>query len=851
MAKLFDKVDVDSATPFLRQYLKEKSEYPHALLLFRMGDFYETFYEDAQILSEVTGIALTSRPAGKDNRIPLAGIPVKAAQTYIHKLIQGGHRVAICEQLEPPQGKLIKRKVVRVITPGTSLDPDFLQPHRNCYLCSVVIKGKIAGIAYAEVASGEFYAGEVETDQLEEQLNQLNPTEVLTRNEQYTWSKSWLTTVLDKTYYTPSVRESLLRHLGVLSLQGFGIEANCLAEISAAALFEYLNKTTQSDLKHIKKIIRYDPQDFMVIDNVTFKNLEIFESSRGDQNYSLANILDFTKLASGRRTLRRWLNYPLVDRDNIEKRLDAVAAFINNQELTEALVNLLTGMIDPMRLGGRLGTGKATVTELIKLREILQIIPQIKHHLGKCQVELVKQIEQNLNELPALRDILERALGSPDNSGSVIRSGYHPEFDQLNRQVKTALETISLMEKTEKEKTGINSLKIKYNALIGYYIEVTKPNLSQVPPEYQKKQWLSNAERFTTPQLTELQNTVINGQEKLAKLEQEILDQLRERCGESADKISYNGQLLSDLDVLLSFAQASSTYQYTRPVFTDKLKLELKASRHPVVERKNVQEDFIPNDLNLTASADPSLIIITGPNMSGKSTYLRQTAVLTIIAQAGCFVPAQKMELGIVDKLFSRIGASDDISKGISTFMAEMIETANILNNVTPRSLVILDEIGRGTSTFDGISIAWSVAEYIHNRIGCRTLFATHYHELAGLADQIKGIENFNVAVVKKKNRIIFLRSVVPGASSHSYGIQVSRLAGLPAEVIARAEQVLTNLERTEVKLPAHQQNSAEEQQLSLFRHPVVEELQSLDPDKLTPLQALNILHELKKTAQK
>ncbi len=844
MEKLFPDKDIESATPFLRQYLQEKARYPDSILFFRMGDFYETFYEDAELVSEITGITLTSKPAGNKKRVPLAGVPIKAAQNYINTLISDGQKVAICEQLEPPGGKLIKRKVVRVITPGNAVEPELLNPEKNLYICSVNKSKKKAGIAFCEVASGEFYAGEVDITSLEAELKQINPAEILIEENSDISDGNWHITKLDRTYYSGAVLDKLKNNLGVVSLQGFGIEDNSQTAMAAASLFEYLSKTTLTDLNHIRKINHYDCSKFMSIDDITLRNLEIIQSSSGDRKLSLAGILDFAILSSGKRKLRRWLRYPLIDRNSIEKRLNVVEELLNDEKKRGKLRDIFKEISDPQRLSGRIGMGNASIQELVRLKKFLKIIPEVKNILHLSDSELLKSISDGLNLQKDVLNYLENSI-SDDVSSEVIKKGFNDELDKLKEEVSSALGRISTIEGRERERTGISSLKVKYNALIGYFIEVTKSKLSLVPDDYRKKQWLSNSERFTTDELDKLQNIVIDGQEKIKVLEDQILQDIKKYCSDKAYLISENGELISQLDVLTAFAVAALKYNYIKPEINEDLSIELKDARHPVVEQKNRGEDFIPNDLLLSADISPSLVIITGPNMAGKSTYLRQTALLIIMAQAGSFVPADKSSVGIVDKIFSRIGASDDISKGISTFMTEMIETANILNNVTKKSLVILDEIGRGTSTFDGLSIAWSVAEYIYKKIGCRTMFATHYHELAGLSDNFEKVQNLNVAVARRKGRVIFLRKVIEGYSSHSYGIEVAKLAGLPLEVIVRAEQVLNKLERSDVNLPGERKNLDE--QPTLFSHPVLDELKKIKTDDTTPIEALNILSELRK----
>lgn len=842
MESLFPEIDIENVTPFLKQFFVEKKKYPDSILFFRMGDFYETFYDDAEKVSEITGIALTTKPAGKDMRIPLAGVPVKAVEKYVNLLLESGCKIAICEQLEPAGGKLIKREVVDVITPGTTTEYGHLNPKNSLYICCVIIEKKNCGIAFSEVASGEFYAGNIPFNNLSKELEFISPKEIISNRKDIIDSSVSLMSEIDNTYYSKASYAKFLDHLGVINLNGFGIDDESAASKAATALFEYLTNIIKKNLNHIKKIKIYDVKKFMVIDNITIKNLEIISSTKGDKNFSLSDTLDFTNLSSGSRCLKRWLKHPLINKNQIEERQKAVEFFCKNQNISKKIDIYFKGLIDPLRLSGRLGTKKITVTELVKFKKVLDILPYIREIALNSNSNLLNRNGEKIDIQKNIVELLEKSI-EEDSTKGVIKEGYNLELDKVKINVNNALLEISKIENTEKERLQINSLKLKYNLVIGYYIEITRPNLHLVPDNYKRKQWLTNAERFTTERLTELQNIILLGQEKIKKLEEELLNKIRGICSEFSSITFENGVLLSEIDVINSFAKAAVKYNYIKPTIEDSEILEVIESRHPVIEKKNIKERFIPNDINLDKNI--SMAVITGPNMSGKSTYLRQTALMVIMAQTGTFIPAKSARIGIVDKIFSRVGASDDISKGISTYMAEMIETAYILNNITKRSFVILDEIGRGTSTFDGISIAWSVAEYIYE-IGTKTMFATHYHELAELSNKHSGIVNLNVAVAKTKKKIKFLRKVVKGSSSHSYGIEVAKLAGLPLEVIIKSEKVLRSLENTDVKLPIEEREK-ENIQLSLFTHPVIDELRKMKIDKMTPLDAINILNELKK----
>ncbi len=845
MDGLFDNSYHLPQTPFLKQYYREKSKFPDAILFFRMGDFYETFFDDAKTVSELTGIALTSKPAGKDSRVPLAGVPVKAVDNYINTIIEKGYKVAVCEQLEPPGKKLIKRGIVSLITPGTAIEPSLVHPDRDLYVCCVVPGRKTTGIAFAEALSGEFKTGEIPSHLLEEELMRISPREVLLPEGFQTPTENYFISRLDATYFSPAVLEKLKKNLGAATLLGFGIDDASPSAVAAAALFEYLSRTTNSGMSHMKKIRRHDFTDSMILDKTTVRNLEIIESSSGNPKDSLFGALDYTVLACGRRLLKKWLSEPLKNAEKISERHDAVEELTQKKQIRDSIWEILKEIHDPVRLSGRLGTGRATVYELLKLKSILSCIPELKKKTSILSSKLFKEISESLNTQDELLEILKKSLN--DTGEESIMKGFDVELDNLREDVANALSRVSSLEKERKKTTGISSLKIKYNIVIGYYYEVTKPNLHLVPAEFRRKQWLSNAERFSDRELDELEERIVTGQQKIKTIEDRIISEIRDLGSMGSARTRENGELLSCLDVLISFSRAAAYHAYVRPELTDRPILEAADSRHPVVEKNTGEDFFVPNDIKLCADSGPSLAVITGPNMSGKSTYMRQAALLTVMGQAGSFVPAKSAKIGLTDRIFSRIGASDDISKGISTFMAEMIETANITNNVTSKSFVILDEIGRGTSTYDGISIAWSVAEYLVSKIRCRTFFATHYHELTGLAEKYEFVENLNIAVKREGDKILFLRKVEKGSSSHSYGIQVAKLAGLPREIVKKAKEILKILEKNETLIHEDIHEGGAENGDEEFQNRLSEKLRLINPDNLTPMEALKIIFEMKK----
>ena len=853
------KKEKDNLTPLFRQYNSIKSQYPDVILMFRLGDFYEMFGKDAEIASKELDIVLTSREAGKGKRIPMCGVPYHAVERYIARLLSRGYKVAICEQMEDPAKAkgLVKRAVTRIVTPGTVVEESMLEARRSSFLAAVAKEGEEFGLAIADVSTGELVCTNLKEERLLwEELQRVSPAELLLLPGEEELGKNipsgtTITYLEDNPFLIQSPRQILLEHFQVSSLRGFGIEEYPLAQQACAMILSYLRKTQLASLRHINSISIYFPQQFMLVDSVARRTLEITESLDGSRERSLLGILDLTLTPMGSRLLRKWMEQPLISKEEIESRLDAVEELFNQGRLRSWLREGLKSIGDLERIVGRCATGVASPKDLLILKKGLGSVSAISPHLMEVKSELLGEIRERLNPLPDLYSLLDRALRDDAPStlreGGIIKEGFSKELDELRKASAQGKEWIAQMENKERLRTGIKSLKIGYNAVFGYYIEVTKPNLHLVPKDYIRKQTLVNAERFITEPLKELEAKVLGAEERMAELEYEIFVSLREEVTRRAEEVLQVARAVAELDVLQSLAEVAVRYNYTRPIIDEGDEIIIKDGRHPVVERFMEAGRFVPNDVELNCR-DKRLLIITGPNMAGKSTYLRQVALIVLMAQMGSFIPARYGKIGLVDRIFTRIGARDDLSSGQSTFMVEMNEVANILNNATPRSLIVLDEVGRGTSTFDGLSIAWAVAEYIlSEKIGARTLFATHYHQLNKLARDSEGVKNLKADVKEEKGNIVFLYKIRPGATDKSYGIQVASLAGVPKEVLERAKEILEDLEKNEHpfyrRIPTRQQKL----QLSLFEleHPVLEELKKLDLTTLTPIEALNKLKEL------
>ncbi|OQX55047.1 MAG: DNA mismatch repair protein MutS, partial [Candidatus Cloacimonas sp. 4484_209] len=794
-----------------------------------------------------------------ENKVPLAGIPVKASDYYITKLLKAGLKVAICEQLEDPSlaKGIVKRDVVEVITPGTITNPNIIEAGKNLFLTAVNSdeRGNF-GIAFCDLSTGDFFAEEVNSKEILDEIKRIEPGEILIpENSNYQFLKDFLLTpVPPMDFQYEYASEKLKEHFGIQTLAGFGVDELRLGIGAAGAILNYLNNTQKRKLKHIKKLQKSTLKERLILDAATVKNLELVCRFDGSTEGTLIDILNETTTAMGARLLRSNLLKPYNNLTLIQNRLDAVEELYNRMDKVKSFRNLLQDIRDIERLMGRIATERANARDLIQLKESLMLIPALKKELQEFKTHLLTEISEKLLEFPdTVKLIADAIVDEPPltiSDGGIIKNGFNEELDKIRDAVSKGKNWIANLEREERKKTGINSLKVRYNSVFGYYIEVTKPNLKYVPENYIRKQTLTNCERFITPKLKEYESLVLGSEEKIKTLEYEIFVEIRSKISKDIEKAQSTAKAIGLLDLLVCFAFLAQKNRYTKPIVNNSQEINIIEGRHPVVEQMLEKETFIPNDVYLDNEKN-QILIITGPNMSGKSTYLRQVGLIVIIAQMGCFVPAKETRIGIVDRVFTRIGASDDLSRGVSTFLAEMIETANILNNATKKSLVILDEVGRGTSTFDGLSIAWSVCEFLHNNpeVHPKTLFATHYHELTKLEETLRGVKNYNISVKRWGDRIIFLRKVVRGGADESYGVDVAKLAGLPKEVIVRAKEILGELEQEQIKGISRRKrdtHSIKEKQLSLFDAPkekIYEELKKLDISRISPIEALNILN--------
>jgi DNA mismatch repair protein MutS len=863
-----------SVTPLMAQYSRIKENYPDAILLFRMGDFFETFEEDAKIASKVLGITLTKRANGAAEDVPLAGFPHHAIDSYLPKLVRAGYRVAVCEQLEDPKFAkgIVKRDVIEVVTPGVSFNDKLLDHKKNNYLLSIYLEDETVGLAFSDISTGEFQTFQVTRNELNQQIGSINPSEILIpkkyKNElepiiQKFAPNSRITKIDDWIYNFDYASELLMNHFNTKTLKGFGIEGLHSAICSAGAVLNYLRETQKANLPHINKISRYNPSDYMLLDYSTKRNLEItFSMNEGEREGTLISILDKTETAMGGRMLKKWISAPLKKLEPILKRQECLEEFFNNKNLRKNLQNELSEIGDLERLTSKICTGRANPREMVNLKTSLKKIPLIKQLLDLTKVETLQVINQKLHTLDWLIEKIELAIADDPplavSDGGVIRKGFNPELDEIRSLSTNAKDWIANLQKTERERTKISSLKVSFNKVFGYYIEISHANKDKVPDDYIRKQTLVNSERFITPDLKEYEDKILNAEEKIVKLEFELYDQIRNTAATASNEIQENAQLVAMLDCYLSLAEAADENKYVKPVINDSDSIEIIDGRHPVVERiLPPGEKYTPNSTKLSSSED-QIIILTGPNMAGKSVYLRQVGLIVLMAQIGSYVPAKEARIGLVDRIFTRVGASDNISSGESTFLVEMQEAANILNNATDKSLILLDEIGRGTSTFDGISIAWSITEYLHDHpnINAKTLFATHYHELNEMAELFPRIKNYKVEVREYGDKVIFLHKVTPGGADHSYGIQVAQMAGLPQFVTSRAKEVLANLESKELtpyevkKAKLAKLKNHDNLQISLFEmkdDSLRKEISDIPIDDLTPLQALNKLNELKR----
>ena len=857
-------------TPVRDQYLRIKKRFPDTIVFFRLGDFYETFDDDARLVSQVCEIVLTSRPVGKGERVPLAGVPYHAVDGYLARLISAGYKVAIVEQTDDPEDRrLMAREVVRVVTPGTVVEPALLEDKRNNYLAALVLQGERIGLAHADITTGEFRTTQLEGSQaLQEgwqELVRLAPAEVLV-SDKASLPTEWAAQVhfslyADWHFDLENAQRALLDQFGVASLQGYGCAELPLAVSAAGAIVQYLNETQKAALQQLSELSTYSTRSFMTLDAATRRNLELTSTIRGGSaKGSLLGVLDDTRTAMGARLLRQWISQPLLDVTALVRRQDGVLAFFEDVPRRTALRSQFKRVGDLERLINRAVQRVAGPRDLIGLRDSLHAVAEIIPALGEMSVERTACLPlaalDPCTEAGAL--ITLAVVADPAgtlSAGGVIAPGFSAELDGVLGASRGAKAWVAGLERQERERTGIRTLKVGYNRVFGYYIEITKANLDAVPSDYVRKQTLVNAERYITPELKEQESLILNAEERRAELERQIYEQVLAQVAAFAPRVLATAHALAELDVYAALAEVAQRNRHVRPTLNNTEALRIVGGRHPVVELYLHDEPFVPNDTVL--SAQEAILVITGPNMSGKSTYLRQVALIVLMAQIGSFVPATSAEIGLVDRIFTRVGAQDEISAGQSTFMVEMVETANILNHATRRSLLILDEIGRGTSTYDGISIAWAVVEYIHNhpRLQSKTLFATHYHELVELARFLPRVRNYNVAVAEEGDRVIFLRKIVPGGADRSYGIHVAQLAGLPKVVVHRAEEILQNLEQEVRRSPAGSvpRRVAEIQQLPLFPsgHPVLEELKGLDVTSMSPLEAINKLFELQEQANR
>ncbi|MDP4172975.1 MAG: DNA mismatch repair protein MutS [Bacteroidota bacterium] len=862
------------STPLMAQYHKIKESNPDTILLFRVGDFFETFEEDAKTASKVLGITLTRRSNGSSGDTPLAGFPFHAIDTYLPKLVRAGYRVAVCEQIENPKFAkgIVKREVIEVVTPGVALSDKLLDHKKNNYLFSIYIKDGFAGISFCDISTGEFYTYEVQVSEISQQIELISPAEILVHKK----DKDSVLAIIQR--INPSIRiskmedwifsfdycrDSLSSHFNTVNLKGFGIENLQLGIISAGVILNYLQETQKVNLSHLNKISKYNPLDYMILDFATKRNLEItFSMNDGGREGSLISILDKTETAMGGRMLKKWISAPLRKLEPILQRQECVEEFFSNKSLRENVIKELKEIGDLERLISKVCTGKANPRDLVAVKTSLKKIPSIKQHLSVVKSIVLVKIQEKLEALDKLVEKIETAIvDSPPlalNDGGVINYGFSPELDELRDLSKNAKTWIANLQRTERERTNIPSLKVSYNKVFGYYIEITNAHKDKIPDDYIRKQTLVNGERYITPELKNYEDKILNAEEKIAELEYQLFQEVRLAVASETEKIQQNARLIAGLDCYISLAECAAQYNYVKPLLDDSNTIEILESRHPVVERILKPGDkFTPNNYKLCNEED-QIIILTGPNMAGKSVYLRQLGLLVLLAQIGSFIPAKEARIGIVDKIYTRVGASDNISAGESTFLVEMQEAANILNNATSKSLILLDEIGRGTSTFDGISIAWAITEYLHENPECsaKTLFATHYHELNELADIFPRIRNYKVEVKEYGDKVIFLHRVSSGSADHSYGIQVAQMAGLPYFVTKRAKEILENLEGKELtpqdakKARQARLKTKDEMQFNLFEvkdDSIRQEISNIQLDNITPLEALNKLNELKR----
>ncbi len=866
-------------TPMLKQFIAIKEQHPDKLLLFRMGDFYETFFEDAKTASKILGITLTARNKKADDPIPLAGFPYHALDNYLDKLVKQGHKVVICEQIEDPKKAkgLVKRGITDIITPGSIIDDKFIDSVDHNYLGAIYQeqKSNILGFAVIDASTGDFLFTELKKDELKNELLRLKPSEIVVQDDNIKETLNSLNieyeptiTVFDSWYFDPEEAErALLNHFGTSSLEGFGAQNKLYATTAAGVAISYLKSLKNNDLKHIGNMRFYSIKNFMQVDDVSRRNLELIKSIRYNSSFgSLISIIDETETPMGARKLRDWLLNPLLDKEEIELRLNAVQELKDNFSLTTDIRELFKTIGDLSRILGKIGTKRVNPRDAIALKNYLKTASILYSMLDEFENEFLITLKKNITDYSNIIELINKTIMEEApiliTEGNIIKNEFNSDLDELREVSKNGKGWIARLENEEKKKTGISSLKVNYNRVFGYYIEVTQRHKDQIPEHYIRKQTLVNSERYISPQLKEYEAKVLGAEERIKNLEYELFADIREQLYNEIKPIQQYVEVVAVIDVLANLAQLAHKNNYAKPEFNNEGFVDIKQSRHPVIEKLLKGEEFIPNDINLN-NKDNQISLITGPNMAGKSTYLRQVGLLAIMAQMGSFIPVASANIPIFDKVFTRVGASDNLAMGQSTFLVEMLEAANILNSATPDSLILLDEIGRGTSTFDGLSLAWSIIEYIHNnpKISAKTLFATHYHELTELENILPRVKNFNIVVKEWNDKIIFLRKIERGSADQSYGIQVARLAGVPGKVITRAKQILHNLEEHEIS-PQGLSSTAKKQlsnyhtnQLDIFdaivekseeKNEILETIKNLDVNKLTPIEAINKLSELK-----
>ncbi len=857
-------------TPLMKQYNSVKAKYPDALLLFRVGDFYETFGEDARKTAQILGIILTKRANGSASEVDLAGFPHHALDSYLPKLVRAGQRVAICDQLEDPKmtKTIVKRGVTELVTPGVSYNDKVLENRENNFLASVHLDRKTSGVAFLDVSTGEFYLAEGKVDYIDKMLQSFKPSEVIVQRDKREdffnlfGDKFFIKTFDDWVFTIDFGRELLLKHFDVKNLKGFGVEEKELGLIAAGAALHYLAETHHDKVKHITKISRIEEDDYVWLDRFTIRNLELFYPSAEDGT-SLLDVIDKTQSAMGSRLLKKWLVLPLKHRNTIEERHSVVEAFVNNRDLDDQLRAYIEEIGDLERLITKVSTGRITPREMLKLQSSLEAIEPVKKLCQSAENEALRKTGEQFSECSLIAGKIKESLHEDPpalvSKGNVIANGISEELDEYRKLITSGKDYLKEIQRREAERTGITSLKISYNNVFGYYLEVRNVHKDKVPEEWHRKQTLVSSERYITEELKEYEQKILGAEEKIQVLEEKLYRQLVVEVSDYIEPVQLNANLIAKIDVLLAFAFLAKANAYVKPEMNDSYDLEIRDGRHPVIEDQLPPgEDYIANDISLDTE-NQQIIIVTGPNMSGKSALLRQTALIVLMAQIGSFVPAKEASIGVFDKVFTRVGASDNISSGESTFMVEMNETASILNNISNRSLILLDEIGRGTSTYDGISIAWSIAEFLHEHpmYKPRVLFATHYHELNEMANAFHRIKNYHISVKEIQNKILFLRKFKPGGSEHSFGIHVARMAGMPQIVVERAEQLLARLEDShsdnQLAKKTKQKISDKDYQLSFIQlnDPLLEQIKddilNTDVNTLTPVEALMKLNEIKK----